>query len=132
MIPVFNWRTVAAAAVGVTLASASAQVAHAQEKLKVGIVAFYTGAAAGPFGIPARNAAELIIAAINNGEIPAPYASKGVGGLEIEPVYVDEAGGTTKQVTEYRNMVQRQGVEAVVGYISSGSCLAVAPVAEEL
>jgi branched-chain amino acid transport system substrate-binding protein len=52
--------------------------------------------------------------------------------MEIEPVYVDEAGGTTKQVTEFRNMVQRQGVDAVVGYISSGSCLAVAPVAEEL
>ena len=52
--------------------------------------------------------------------------------MEIEPIYVDEAGGTTKQVTEYRNMVQRQGAGAVVGYISSGSCLAVAPVAEEL
>lgn len=106
--------------------------AQAQEKLKVGVVAFYTGAAAGPFGIPARNAAELIIEAINAGTIPAPYNTKGVGGMEIEPIYVDEAGGTTKQVTEYRNMVQRQGAGAVVGYISSGSCLAVAPVAEEL
>lgn len=106
--------------------------AQAQEKLKVGVVGFYTGAAAGPFGIPGRNAAELIIEAINSGSIPAPYNTKGVGGMEIEPVYVDEAGGTTKQVTEYRNMVQRQGVEAVIGYTSSGSCLAVAPVAEEL
>lgn len=111
---------------------ATALNAVAQDKLKVGIVAFYTGPAAGPFGIPSKNAAELIIDAINKGEMPAPYNTKGVGGLEIEPVYVDEAGGTTKQVTEYRNMVQRQGVEAVVGYISSGSCLAVAPVAEEL
>ena len=132
MISRTNWRAIVGATAALTLASATAQVAVAQEKLKVGIVAFYTGAAAGPFGIPSRNAAELIIAAINSGEIPAPYASKGVAGLEIEPVYVDEAGGTTKQVTEYRNMIQRQGVEAVVGYISSGSCLAVAPVAEEL
>lgn len=106
--------------------------ANAQEKLKVGIVAFYTGAAAGPFGIPARNAAELIVESINAGKIPAPYNTKGVGGLSIDPIYVDESGGTTKQVTEYRNMVQRQRVDAVVGYISSGSCLAVAPVAEEL
>jgi branched-chain amino acid transport system substrate-binding protein len=106
--------------------------AQAQEKLKVGVVAFYTGAAAGPFGIPARNAAELMVEAINAGNVPAPYNTKGVGGMEIEAVYVDEAGGTTKQVTEYRNMVQRQGVETVIGYISSGSCLAVAPVAEEL
>ncbi|WP_425405475.1 ABC transporter substrate-binding protein [Hwanghaeella sp.] len=112
--------------------TAFAGAAQAQEKLKVGVVAFYTGAAAGPFGIPARNAAELIVEAINAGNVPAPYNTKGAGGMEIEAVYIDEAGGTTKQVTEYRNMVQRQGVDAVIGYISSGSCLAVAPVAEEL
>ncbi len=123
--------SLAACLVAGTMA-AFAGTAQAQEKLKVGVVAFYTGAAAGPFGIPARNAAELIIEAINSGSIPAPYNTKGVGGMEIEPIYVDEAGGTTKQVTEYRNMVQRQGAGAVVGYISSGSCLAVAPVAEEL
>ncbi len=45
--------------------------------------------------------------------------------------FLDEAGGTTKQVTEYRNLVQRD-VDLVIGYISSGDCLAVAPVAEEL
>ncbi len=31
-----------------------------------------------------------------------------------------------------RNLVQRDNVDAIVGYISSGNCLAVAPVAEEL
>ena len=35
-------------------------------------------------------------------------------------------------VTEFRNLVQRDQVDAVVGYVSSGSCLAVTPVAEEL
>ena len=35
-------------------------------------------------------------------------------------------------VTEFRNLVQRDDVDAVVGYVSSGSCLAVTPVAEEL
>ena len=45
---------------------------------------------------------------------------------------MDEAGGNTKQVAEYRNLVQKQGVDAVIGYISLGSCLSVAPVAEEL
>ncbi|MFO1350329.1 MAG: ABC transporter substrate-binding protein [Gammaproteobacteria bacterium] len=100
--------------------------------LKVGIVAFYTGAAAGPFGIPSRNAAELVIEAINAGTLPAPYNTKGVGGLTIDPVYIDENGGATKVVTDYRNAVQRQGIEAFVGYISSGDCLAIAPVAEEL
>jgi branched-chain amino acid transport system substrate-binding protein len=47
-------------------------------------------------------------------------------------VLVDEAGGTTKQVNEYRNLVQRDNVDLVIGYISSGDCLAVAPLAEEL
>ncbi|MGZ9083761.1 MAG: ABC transporter substrate-binding protein, partial [Rhodoplanes sp.] len=57
---------------------------------------------------------------------------KGVNGAPIETVIVDEAGGTTKQVTEYRNLVQRQNVDAVIGYISSGDCLAIAPLADEL
>jgi branched-chain amino acid transport system substrate-binding protein len=100
--------------------------------LKVGIVLFLSGPAAGPFGVPARNAAELTIEAINAGKLPAPYNSEGVGGFKIEPVYIDEAGGTTTQVTELRNLVQREHVDAVIGYISSGDCLAVAPVAEEL
>jgi len=35
-------------------------------------------------------------------------------------------------VTEYRNLVQRHNVDLVIGYISSGNCIAIAPVAEEL
>ena len=100
--------------------------------IKLGIVTFLSGAAAGPFGVPARNAAELVAEALNAGSVPAPYVSKGINGLAIETVIVDEAGGTTKQVTEYRNLVQRQNVDAIIGYISSGDCLAVAPLADEL
>ena len=100
--------------------------------IKLGIVTFLSGPAAGPFGVPARNAAELAIEAINAGAMPPPYAAKGINGMAIEATYLDEAGGTTKQVTEYRNLVQRQNVDAVIGYISSGDCLAVAPLADEL
>ncbi len=100
--------------------------------LKLGIVVFLSGPAAGPFGVPSRNAAELMIENINAGTLPAPYDSKGIGGLKVQPVYIDEAGGTTTQVTELRNLVQRENVDAIIGYISSGDCLAVAPVAEEL
>jgi branched-chain amino acid transport system substrate-binding protein len=57
---------------------------------------------------------------------------RGFGGRSIEVVYVDEAGGPTKVVTEYRNLVERQNVDLVIGVISSGDCLAVAPVAEEM
>ncbi len=108
--------------------------ASAQEAkpIKIGIVTFLSGAAAGPFGIPARNAAELFAAEANAGKLPAPYSTMGIGGRPVELVVIDEAGGTTKQVSEYRNLVEQQGVDLVAGYISSGDCLAVAPVAEEL
>jgi branched-chain amino acid transport system substrate-binding protein len=99
---------------------------------RIGVVTFLSGAAAGPFGVPARNSAEVLTESLNGGKVPAPYDKQGMGGRPIEVVFIDEAGGTTKQVTEYRNLVQRQGVDAVIGYISSGDCLAVAPVAEEL
>jgi branched-chain amino acid transport system substrate-binding protein len=99
---------------------------------RIGVVTFLSGAAAGPFGIPARNAAEVFVEGLNGAKVPAPFSKKGFGGRPIEVVFLDEAGGTTKQVSEYRDLVQRQNVDAVIGYISSGDCLAVAPVAEEL
>jgi branched-chain amino acid transport system substrate-binding protein len=112
---------------------AFAQAPAADAKpFKLGVVTFLSGAAAGPFGVPARNGAEILVEALNAGKAPAPYAKKGLGGRPIELVFLDEAGGTTKQVSEYRDLVQRQNVDAVIGYISSGDCLAVAPVAEEL
>lgn len=113
-------------------ASANAQTAASGDPVRVGIVSFLTGPAAVPFGVPGRNAAELIIDAINEGTLPAPYNEAGLGGAPIEARYIDEAGSTANQVTEYRNLVQRDGVNAVVGYVSSGNCLAVAPVAEEM
>jgi branched-chain amino acid transport system substrate-binding protein len=100
-----------------------------QQPIKVGIVTFLSGPAAGPFGIPARNAAELTAELLNAGTVPAPYTKKGLGGTPIELVIIDEAGGPQKQVAEYRNLVPR--VDIVIGYISSGDCLAIAPVAEE-
>jgi branched-chain amino acid transport system substrate-binding protein len=102
---------------------------QAQQPLKVGIVTFLSGPAAGPFGVPARNAAELTAELLNAGTVPAPYSQKGFGGTPIELVIIDEAGGPQKQVAEYRNLVPR--VDIVIGYISSGDCLAIAPVAEE-
>jgi branched-chain amino acid transport system substrate-binding protein len=102
----------------------------AQQPIKVGIVTLLSGPAAGPFGVPARNAAELTAEMLNTGTVPVPYAQKGFGGTPIELVIIDEAGGPQKQVAEFRNLVPR--VDIVVGYISSGDCLAIAPVAEEL
>lgn len=106
--------------------------AAARDTIDVGIVAFLTGPAAGPFGVPGRNGAELVIDAINAGALPAPYDTAGFAGATLDPTYIDESGGNAKQVAEYRNLVEKQGVDAVIGYISSGTCLAVTPVAEEL
>jgi branched-chain amino acid transport system substrate-binding protein len=113
--------------------AAAAPPAVAQDKpIKIGVVTFLSGAAAGPFGVPARNGAEVVGETLNAGKVPAPYATAGFGGTPIEIAFVDEAGGTTKQVNEYRNLVQRDNADVVIGYISSGDCLAIAPLAEEL
>ena len=120
----------AAAATLASIAAASAQ--QAPTPIKLGIVSFLSGPAASPFGVPGRNGAEIVIEALNAGTAPAPFNTVGLGGIKIEAKYVDEAGSTAQVVTEFRNLVQRDQVDAVVGYISSGSCLAVTPVAEEL
>ena len=117
----------------VMLAALLAGQSRAQDKpIRIGLVTFLSGPASGPFGIPAKFAAEAIVESLNGGRAPAPYNSKGFAGTPLEMVIVDEAGGATEQVAEYRNLVQRQEVDFVIGYISSGDCLAVAPVAEVL
>ena len=100
------------------------------KSLKIGFVMFLSGAAAGPFGVPARNSAELMIEAINKGKVPAPYNKAGVAGAKITPVFVDEA--SKQKVADYRKLVGKEGVDLVIGYISSGSCKALAPVVEEI
>lgn len=129
-------RTLLSTATSIALISTGvmgiSHAAHAEDTFKVGLVTFLSGGASGPFGVPAAQAAETVIKAINAGELPAPYDMAGVNGLQLESVVIDEAGGPTKQVEEYRNLVQRQDVNAVIGYISSGDCLAVGPVAEEM
>ncbi len=106
---------------------------HAQSdgKLKVGFVYFLSGPGAS-FGIHARNGSQLIVDALNSGSVPAPYNAKGIGGFEIVPIYIDEAGGAQKQLAEYRRIVERDNVDVVIGYNSSADCNALGPVAEEM
>src|SRR5688572_1179792 len=117
-----------AAAVATAFAAAPAMA----QNVKIGVVTFLSGPAASPFGVPAKNAAEFVVEQLNEGRGPGPYNKKGFGGATIETVFLDEAGSTTVQVTEFRNLVQRHNVDLVIGYVSSGNCLAIAPVAEEL
>lgn len=109
-----------------------AGTALAKDAITIAVPSFLTGGAAGPFGIPAMNGAKMVADAINAGKLPAPYDSKGFGGATATVEPIDEGGGATKQVAEYRNLVEKRGVDVIVGYISSGNCQALAPIAEEL
>ncbi len=104
----------------------------AKDSIKIGISTFLSGGAASSFGVPLKESMELILDAINEGTVPPPYNSKGIAGAKVEYFFIDEAGGATKQVTEFRNMVERHKVDIVMGYVSSGDCLAIPAVAEEL
>lgn len=123
---------VAAMATAAGLASVLSAGVHAEETFRIGIVSFLSGQAAESFGVPAINGAKVLIEAFNKGDAPAPYNKTGFGGMKIEPIYVDENGGATKQIQELRNLYDREKVDAVIGYVGSGDCLAVAPVAEEM
>ncbi len=122
----------AAAVVAAFAAAPVTGLAQDAAPVKIGIVTFLSGPAASPFGVPARNAAEVMTELLNAGKVPGAYATKGYGGAKVETVIIDEAGSSTTQVTEYRNLVQRHNVDVVIGYVSSGNCIAIAPVAEEL
>jgi len=125
-----RWRLVVLTA-GICAAQNLA-LAAPPDTLKVAIVTFLSGPAAAAFGTHARNAAMLVVDQINAGAVPAPYDQPGIAGAKFEAVFIDESGGATRQVTEFRNLVQRQNVDVVLGYVSSGDCLAIAPIAEEL
>jgi len=94
-----------------------------KDVFKLGVVTFQTGAAS-IFGVPALNAAQLLVEQINQ--------AGGILGAKVELVVRDESGGPDKMVAVYRELTQQVGVDAYVGLISSSDCLAVAPVAEEL
>ncbi|WP_108659371.1 ABC transporter substrate-binding protein [Acuticoccus kandeliae] len=125
-----TWRlcsatTLAAAALAMTAP------AEAQDSVKIGFVYFLSGAGAA-YGTPARDSAAMMVDALNEGSVPAPYDTVGINGVTIEPIFIDEAGGTRKQIAEYRRLVEREGVDMVIGYNSSGNCNALAPIVEEL
>ncbi len=95
----------------------------APAELKVGFSDFLSGGAA-VFGISTKAASEVLVEKWNQ--------SGGIGGVPIKLIFIDEAGGPNKQVTEFRRLVLEEKVDAVLGFTSSSNCLAIAPVAEEL
>lgn len=112
--------------------SGAPQVEGAPEMIRIGVVLFLSGSAAAPFGLPAKNGAEIMVSEINLGQAPEPYQTPGISGVPIQLIFVDEAGGVEKQVAELKRLYLEEKVDLVIGYISSGDCLAAAPVAEEM
>ena len=110
----------------VAVMALSSSLVSAQDKpaeLKIGITTFISGAAS-VFGVPAKAAAELLIEDINS--------KGGVGGVKLSATFIDEGIGGDKLLSEYRRLVQEQGVRTMLSAISSGNCNIVAPVAEDL
>ena len=97
--------------------------AGAPEEIKIAWVDFYSGPGA-TMGIPEKQAVEWLVNKYNS--------EGGIRGVKIKLALVDEMGGPDKQVMEYRRMVLDEKIDVVCGYTSSASCLAIAPVAEEL
>jgi branched-chain amino acid transport system substrate-binding protein len=101
----------------------AASPAGAPAELKLGFVDFLSGPAV-LFGASGKNTAEWMVDKWNK--------EGGIRGVKVKLAIVDEAGGPDKQVTEFRRLALDEKVDAVVGITSSATCLAVAPVAEEL
>ncbi len=120
-IPAFVLGALAAGAMA--FGAAAAPPKGAPKALKVAFVDFFSGGAA-VFGVSGKGTSELLVAKWNK--------EGGIGGVPIDLVLVDEGGGPKKQVSELRRLVLDEKVDAVVGYTSSGNCLAIAPIAEEL
>ena len=97
--------------------------AHAAGPIKVGIATYLSGPAS-VFGVPGRQAAEMLFDGLN--------AQGGVAGVKARPIFVDEGPGVEHFAGEYRRLVQSEGVDLIFAAISSADCLACAPLADEL
>ncbi len=113
------------AAFATALGSAVAAEAEAEkpDTLKIGISAFLSGPAS-VFGVPAKVAAEMTAERINE--------NGGIHGVPVSLAFIDEGAGSAHLLTEYRRLVQSEGYDVMFSAISSGNCLKVAPLAEDL
>lgn len=100
-----------------------ALAADKPDSLKIGMTTFLTGPAS-VFGVPGRDAAEIIVENIN--------AEGGINGVPLEVSFIDEGAGAEALTSEFRRMVEQGGAEVMMAAISSGNCQTLAPLAEDL
>ncbi|MGQ3291557.1 MAG: ABC transporter substrate-binding protein, partial [Shinella sp.] len=110
----------------VAAAALLAGPALAEEKpasLGVGVFSFTSGGTAA-YGKPGRDAAELMIERIN--------AKGGIGGVPLSATYVDEGQGTEGVIAEYRKLAGDAATQVMIAALSSGNCMALAPVSDQM
>lgn len=108
---------------GVLCFAGRARAEEKPQELKIGITTFLSGPAS-VFGVPGKAAAEILIEDLN--------AHGGIDGVKLSATFIDEGIGGDKLLSEYRRVVQEQGVRVMLASISSGNCNILAPVAEDL
>lgn len=91
----------------------------AQETIKIGFSGALTGPAAS-FGVGIRRGAEIAVDDIN--------AKGGVRGKKLQLIVRDSEHNPVKLVAQHRELVEREGVVALLGGTNSAEMLAVAPI----
>lgn len=116
-------RLLVASTAALLLAGAPALAQDKPSELKIAITTFLSGPAS-VFGVPGKDAAEMIAEDINK--------KGGIGGVPVKLVFIDEGAGGEALVSNYRRVVQDEKVDATFASISSGSCNQLVPLAEDL
>jgi len=109
-------------AAALALAASSQARAAAKEPLKVGALLAVTGPASF-LGAPEARTLQMLVDDLN--------AKGGVDGRRIELVLKDTGGNPEKAISFAKQLVEEDGVFAIIGPATSGESIAVKPIAEE-
>ena len=115
----FGLRLAAGTATAAMMTIAGAQ---AQEPIRIGFAGALTGPAAF-VGVEIKRGAEIAVDEIN--------ASGGIKGRKLLLISRDDEHNPVKTVAQYRELVEREKVVAIVGATNSASMLAVTPIVND-
>lgn len=113
-------KLLAAALLATTPFAASPAVAQNAKPLKIGLLFSLSGPAAS-FGIPERDAVELLVSDLN--------AQGGVNGRKIELAIYDDTTNPTEAARGATKLIREDGVVAIIGASTGSGTLAAAPIA---
>lgn len=116
-----TWMTAIAVSLGLAMTPLQAQEKPAS--VGIGVFTFTSGPAAA-YGMPGKNAADLMIDQINE--------AGGIAGVPIKATFVDEGQGTEGVIAEYRRLASNPDSQVMIAALSSSNCLALKPAVEQL